>query len=211
MITHTQRLYERHHAERRDHGFSILKEDRGHFFSSTIGTGKKILDIGCRDGALTRFFVESNTVLGVDVDTNSLQRAKELGITTRYMDLYGDWSELHGERFDVIVAGEVLEHLFYPEDILKKVASHLSSGGMFIGSVPNAFSLKNRIRYLMGSKRYTPLSDPTHINQFSLDDITTVLKSSFSHVSVGGLGRYKRLAKRFPNLFAFDLVFCARI
>lgn len=211
MSKSLQAIYGFHHKENRQRGFSIMKEERGNLLKALVGKGKSVLDIGCRDGALTKFFAEGNDVLGVDIDDQVLSEAAKLGIRTRHLDLNGDWSELGEERFDVVVAGEVLEHLYYPASIMKKVAKRLSPGGRFVGSVPNAFSLKNRLRYLAGSKRYTPLSDPTHITQFSAPELEGMLKSHFVEVKILGLGRYKRLAALSPNLYAFDLFFDARL
>ena len=109
------------------------------------------------------------------------------------------------------MAGEVLEHLYYPEKVVGKIATRLNSGGQLVGSVPNAFSLKNRLRYLVGSKRYTPLSDPTHITQFNESELRAMLNKYFSQVEIRGLGRYQKLAKWSPNLFAFDLFFIATL
>jgi len=202
-----KKLYEEHHASHRDPGFSVLKEDRGRIFSKMIGSGKQVLDIGCRDGALTSFFINGNNVVGIDIDNFALSKARDLGIDTLEMDLYGDWNKLDGRRFDVIVAGEVLEHLYYPEKVIKVIKDHLSDDGVFVGSVPNAFSFKNRLRYLFGSKKHTPLSDPTHINQFGYRELKNLFKKEFRHVEIIGLGRYSLLSKFFPNFIAFDLLF----
>ncbi len=210
-MSQTQTLYESHHKKGRPEGYSILKDDRGAFFSSAIGKNKNVLDIGCRDGALTTLFSEGNAVVGVDIDRVALARAEELGIETLSMDLMGDWSALDNRKFDAIVAGEVLEHIFFPEEVVRKICAHLTPDGIFVGSVPNAFSLKNRLRYLKGSKKYTPLSDPTHINQFSASDIENLLQRHFENVEIKGLGRYPRLAKFSANWFAFDLAFVARL
>lgn len=210
MAEQTRRLYENHHASARPEGFSILKGERGELFSRLIGTGKTVLDIGCRDGALTAFFAEGNTVTGVDIDENALERARQnLGIETAAVDLHGDWSELGESRFDVVVAGEVLEHLFHPDEIARKVSARLLPDGVFVGSVPNAFSLINRLRYLKGSIRHTPLSDPTHINQFSAERLYAMLLESFAQVEIIGLGRTGFLARTCPSWFAFDLGFKA--
>ncbi len=204
-------IYRVHHQTRRESGFSILKDERGEILNTVIGTGKKILDIGCRDGALTKFFVKGNSVLGTDIDERALNLAKKsLGIETRILDLNGDWKDIGDRRFNAVVAGEVLEHLYNPDIVVKKVADYLEDGGIFIGSVPNAFSLKNRLRYLFGTKKYTPLSDPTHINQFHLEELKQILKKEFSHVEILGLGRYKWLASKWPNFFGFDLLFICR-
>jgi 2-polyprenyl-3-methyl-5-hydroxy-6-metoxy-1,4-benzoquinol methylase len=94
-----------------------------------IGAGKKILDLGCRDGTLTKYYVEGNHVLGVDIDVKALEIAKKnLGVETLEMDLNGDWKELGDKTFDIIVAGEVLEHLYYPERVIKKIKERLNKG-----------------------------------------------------------------------------------
>ena len=203
-----QNIYSTHHHTHREGGFSILKEERGQELKRIVGEGKNVLDIGCRDGALTKYFSSDNHVLGVDIDPVALKRAREsLGIEVREVDLNGDWSELGDQQFDVVVAGEVLEHLYFPDVVVEKVLKRLVPNGIFVGSVPNGFSLKNRIRLLFARKKHTSLGDPTHINHFHVEELREILDQSFSGVEIIGLGRYKTLSKMWPGLFAFDLFF----
>lgn len=51
-------IYEHHHSTARPQGFSILENERAEILKRVIGKGKNILDIGCRDGNLTKYFVE---------------------------------------------------------------------------------------------------------------------------------------------------------
>ncbi len=200
------KLYEYHHEKTRKTEFSILEKERGALFSEWIGKGKKIMDIGCRDGTLTRYFTKGNDVLGIDIDTKMLEAAKKkLSIKTKLMDLNDNWDVK--EKFDAIVAAEVVEHLYYPDLICKKVAEHLKPGGVFIGSVPNAYNIKNRIRYLFGIQKNTPLEDRTHINQFSYKILKNVLEQHFSKVELIGLasGMSGTIARMFPNLGSFIL------
>ncbi|TRZ52995.1 hypothetical protein D4R99_01720, partial [bacterium] len=94
--------------------------------------------------------------------------------------------------------------------VLKKVHTALRKEGVLLGSVPNAFSLKNRIKYLFGIKQGTPLSDPTHINQFSRKEFLSLLENNFSEVEIVPLGRFAFLDRFFPGLFSFDLLFRAK-
>ncbi len=200
-------VYTYHHERTRKTEFSILEKERGELFSQWVGTGKKIMDIGCRDGTLTRYFTKGNEVLGVDIDPKMLESAKKrLGIRTKLMDLNDKWDAK--EQFDVIVAAEVVEHLYYPDLICKKIARHLKKGGLFIGSVPNAYNIKNRLRYLFGIQKNTPLEDRTHINQFSYKLLKDALQKEFSKVEVIGLasGISGKIAQMFPNLGSFILV-----
>lgn len=188
----------------------LLGDERGAFLRDHVGTGKRVLDIGCRDGALTASYKDGNEVLGLDIDSVALARATEsLGIETRQTDLNGEWGIVPG-AYDVVVAAEVVEHLYYPDAVFSKVETALVPGGIFLGTVPNAFSLAHRARYLMKQKRNTPLMDPTHINHFLVEELRRLLESRFEEVEIIGLGRLGRLARFFPQAFAYDLAFVAK-
>lgn len=203
-------IYRSHHRKRRGADFVLLGGERGSFLARHIGTGKEVLDIGCRDGALTASFIEGNSVVGADIDSVALARAHDhLGITTKQIDLNGEWGFAENE-FDVVVAAEVVEHLYYPERVFAKVERVLKPGGVFLGTVPNAFSLANRTRYMLKQKKNTPLMDPTHINHFVVSELTALLGEFFIEVEIEGLGRLGPLAKAFPQLCAFDLAFYAK-
>lgn len=203
-------IYRSHHKSERGESFVLLGDQRGEFLKRHVGSSKKVLDIGCRDGALTSYYYEGNTVTGFDIDSDALERAKSsLGISTIHGDLNGEWS-VEKKSFDVVVAAEVIEHLYYPEEVVKKIASVLTKEGMLLGTVPNAFSLKHRIRYFFLRKKGTPLEDPTHINHFTLRELEALLQRHFREVRVWGIGKHTWLSKTFPQLFAFSLCFEAK-
>ena len=203
-------IYNSHHKRERGEEFVLLGDERGTFLKTHVGTGKKVLDIGCRDGALTSYYHTGNTVTGFDIDSEALQRAKSgLGISTIHGDLNDTW-DIAQNTFDVVVAAEVVEHLYYPDAVLKKIATVLTEEGMLLGTVPNAFSLKHRIRYFFLKKKGTPLEDPTHINHFTVRELESLLQKQFKEVHVMGIGRHKWLSRTFPQLFAFNLCFVAK-
>jgi len=184
-----------------------MQEERGGFIRSRVRDGSKVLDIGCRDGGLTAEYVgKAGSVCGLDIDAGALEIAKKLGIETIQVDLNGPWN-IEPRSFDHVVAAEVVEHLYYPDEVFRKIAEVLKPGGTVLGTVPNAFSLRNRARYLMASKQHTPLMDPTHINHFTVRELTGLLEARFTDVRVIGAGRLGKLAERFPQEFAFDLFF----
>ncbi len=210
-MTELGEIYRQHHEKRRGEDYVLFGDKRGQFLKSRIGQSRQILDIGCRDGELTRYYAEGNEVLGLDVDEQALKRAEhKLGIKTKSLDLTGDWSGVVTGPFDVAVAAEVLEHLYYPEIVLGKIVAALATDGILLGSVPNAFSLANRVRLFRGQKRGTPLSDPTHINHFSRTELKTLLEKYFSEVYIYPLGRFAWLDWLWPGMFSFGLLFEAR-
>lgn len=197
------RRYERHNAVERGAGFAFEGELRGRLFARAIGVGRDVLDIGCRDGTVAKSFLAGNRVTGVDVDREALARAEAAGITAVWADL-GDRLPLPDASFDAVVAGEVLEHLSDPQLVVDEAFRVLRPGGVLVGTVPNAFRLKNRLRFLAG--RPAEL-DPTHLQQFSATRLAAML-ASFEDVRTAYLAsRFLRLS---PRLFGNTLAFRGR-
>lgn len=194
--------YERHHKERRNAGEFVFVPERIPLFKEAIGEGRRVLDLGCRSGALTEHFVEGNEVVGVDIDRVALAKAEERGITPVLADV-AEPLPFPDRSFDAVVAGEVLEHLGFPEALIAEVLRVLEPGGSFVGSVPNAFNVQRRLRFLRGKP---PENDPTHLRMFSGEQIRELL-ADFQDVSVTFVGgRYRPLH---PRLLAQDMVFTA--
>jgi SAM-dependent methyltransferase len=192
--------YEEHHRERRDEGDFVFVPERIPVFQAAIGTGQRVLDLGCRSGALTRHFLEGNEVVGLDVDLAALAKAEALGIEPVEANVeeplpFADAS------FDAVVAGELLEHLQLPDALVAEARRVLRPGGVLVGSVPNAFRLQSRLRFLRGR---APEDDPTHLHLFSPAAVRELL-AGFEDVTLTFVGgRYRRLH---PRLLARDLVF----
>jgi SAM-dependent methyltransferase len=195
-------LYEGHHRERRNEGEFVFVPERIPIFKEAIAEGHNVLDLGCRSGALTQHFVEGNEVVGVDVDQTALEKAEERGITPVVADVE-EPLPFPDESFDAVVAGELLEHLAFPETLVAEVERVLEPGGSFVGSVPNAFNFQRRLRFLLGKP---PEQDPTHLRMFSREQLRELL-ADFEDVSLTFVGgRYRPLH---PRLLAQDMVFTA--
>ncbi len=196
--------YSEHNRLERGAGFVFAGSERIELFRRYVGgPGRRVLDLGCRDGALTREYAAGNEVVGVDADRDALAEAEKIGIETHWADLdqplpFGDGS------FDVVVAGELLEHLRDPRTVVGEVRRVLRPGGTFVASVPNAYRLKNRLRFLLGRK---PEDDPTHLQMFAPHDVRALL-AGFDEPRLHFIaGRLVRLQ---PRLFANDIVFSGR-
>lgn len=189
----------------------MFEGQRGEIIRKQIGINKSILDIGCRDGTLTRYFSKKNKVTGVDVDKRLLKKCKkDLGIKTIAFDLNSEIWPFPLNHYDVVVAGEVLEHLYYPELVSMKIKKLLKPKGLFIGSVPHGFHLFDRLRFLRGIVPKS-IHDPTHINIFSKGSLTNLLNRSFKTSKIISLSgpRFSTLARILPSLFSDDLIFIA--
>jgi SAM-dependent methyltransferase len=196
--------YTEHNRVERGAGFVFAGPERIELFRRYVGgPGRKVLDLGCRDGSLTGAYADGNQIVGVDADREALAAAAELGIETRWADL-DEPLDFDDATFDVVVAGELLEHLRDPRRVVGDVRRVLKSAGTFVGSVPNAYRLKNRVRFLLGRN---PEDDPTHLQMFSPDDVRKLLdgfEEPRLHFIAG------RLVGLQPRLFANDIVFSGR-
>ena len=175
MSTFLGQLYETHHRQRRNAGDFVFVPERIPLFQEAIGQGHDVLDLGCRSGALTRHFLEGNEVVGVDVDRAALAKAEQLGIAPVVADV-DEPLPLDSESFDVVVAGELLEHVRFPHALIAEVRRVLRQGGVFVGSVPNAFRVQNRLRFVRGLQ---PESDPTHLHMFTPQTFARCLPTSW--------------------------------
>jgi SAM-dependent methyltransferase len=197
--------YRTHHRERRPDDFVFCGPERSALFRDWVGRGGRVLDLGCRSGALTGAYVEGNTVVGVDVDRAALEEAAKLGIETVWADV-DEPLPFPDASFDVAVAGELLEHVRFPDRLVAEVVRLLRPGGVFVGSVPNSYRLKSRLRFLAG-KPPEFADDPTHLRMFGASDVRRLL-APFEDVEVRHVAG--RLVPLSPRLFANDIAFRAR-
>ena len=169
-------FYSKHHLGGNRINQSISEEKRSQLFKKWAGKNKKVLDMGCRDGILTRHFIEQNEVTGLDIDKLALEACKNnLNIKTIWAD-FSLQIPIPTSSFDVVIAGEVIEHLPYPEITISEVSRILKPEGLFIGSVPNSYHLKNRLRVLKG--RLIDY-DQTHLRAYNVMLLRQYLEKEF--------------------------------
>lgn len=142
----------------------LLELDRASYFINRV-RNHSVLHVGCCDYPITIDRLESNNLLhtklmnvssyivGIDVSAEGINILKNKGIdNVIFMDAENITLE---DKFDFIIAGDVLEHMSNPGFFLKKVDSLLGPKGKLIVAVPNAYSF-NIIKYL------TNKIEPTH-------------------------------------------------
>lgn len=205
-------VYRYHHDKKSRENFAFFEKDRGELFARLIGIGKKVLDLGCRDGTLTKYYSRGNYILGVDIDTHLLEKCRQsLGIKTLEFNLNKEDWPWKKNYFDVVVAGEVLEHLYYPELVIRNVLKTLKPGGILLGSVPNSFHIFDRLGFLFG-RSPRGFADETHVNLFSYGKIASLLGEYFFLVKITPLTgkKFYYLSLIWPSFFADDIVFWAK-
>jgi SAM-dependent methyltransferase len=114
-----------------------------------LGRTVDVLDVGCGEMAVLGDGVaDEDRYYGMDVKKSI---SKPLG---RYASLDLDRQELTeafpGQKFDVIFCGEVIEHVFSPDRLLRQLASVAQPDGLIVLSTPNLAYWLNRIMLLFG-------------------------------------------------------------
>lgn len=178
---------------------------------------KKILDIGCYDGTFLNLFKnKTNKLYGLDASPQSIIRAKKNKILAKpyFFDDVSPMPYLNNS-FELIIAGEIIEHIYDTDYFLSEINRLLKPGGHLLLSTPNIASLGRRIYLLLGISPLLEISPnyPNscgHIRYFTKDS----LKQLFSHhkfkqisfssdiVNLGRSGHIysQLLAKIFPSL-----------
>lgn len=133
----------------------------------------QILELGCANGRLGQKYKELNRNsrwVGLDIAGPAVAEASRVLDKAHQLDV--DKCELNslGSGFDVIVIGDLLEHLKDPEKILDKLYTLSSSDAVLVCCLPNMAHLSVVERMLCGDFSYDTMGllDRTHTRFFSL-------------------------------------------
>jgi 2-polyprenyl-3-methyl-5-hydroxy-6-metoxy-1,4-benzoquinol methylase len=126
--------------------------------------GKNVLDLGAANFDRFAFHrkagtwlhelmaKEAKSILGVDIQAEVVADLVSAGFNFQV----GNVEQMQLDRqFDVIVAGEIIEHLFNAGQFLESIRKHLKKDGICVITTPNAFSIRYTslvYRFLLGNK-----------------------------------------------------------
>lgn len=116
---------------------------------------------------------EARTCVGVDADTRGVERARSLGFDARAADVEDSeaLAALRLEPAEVVLAGELVEHLDRPGSFLEAVKSLTAPGGSLVITTPNAHALTNTLGAFAGRE----LVNPDHVSWLSWRTLETLL------------------------------------
>ena len=98
---------------------------------------RSVLEVGCGSGHFLALARDAGiSAVGVDINVDAIAAAQSKGLHASTRTL----NELlnSGERYDAVVAFQVLEHIPRPHDFLTEVAALVEDGGSLFFAVPNA-------------------------------------------------------------------------
>lgn len=148
-----------------------------------VGTGKRVLELGCATGYMSQVFRDRGCqVVAVEVDQEAAEHASAFceRVIVGDLDTIDLAAELGKDRFDVVVAADVLEHLKNPLRTLRAAKKQLRPDGYFVASIPNIAHGSVRLSLLSGQFPYseTGLLDRTHIRFFTLESMERLFEDA---------------------------------
>ena len=169
--------------------------------------------------------LEEGKTLEIGIEKHKITNGTSLDYNKEYnpdilCDLNYESIPSKDKSFDVVIAGEVLEHLINPYKVVREFYRILKPNGILIVSVPNISSLVSRIKGLFGKlSNYSCIPSDIdtlgrHIVDFNLNRIKDVLeKANFKieEITSNGLITNSRLiTKCIPASMGETLIVKAR-
>jgi 2-polyprenyl-3-methyl-5-hydroxy-6-metoxy-1,4-benzoquinol methylase len=140
-----------------------------------IGSGKRVLDVGCSEGFGTILLAEAATsCLGVDLDSDAIDVANQSVASDKLKFQLMDILTTDPGRFDAVVTLDVIEHIFQDNEdaFVARLASVLEPHGVLIIGTPNITSDQYANEH---SRR-------GHVNLFSADRLRDLGLKHFNNV-----------------------------
>lgn len=132
----------------------------------------------------------SAELVGLDLDAAGVEQAKAAGYEAYLVDVQDHLAlaALGLEPADVVVAGEIIEHLESPGPFLRAVAPLLKPDGRLVVTTPNAYRVPGFLAPVLGQE----LIHPDHVGIHSIHTLRTLGTRAGYHVE--RLGYYQNRA-----------------
>jgi 2-polyprenyl-3-methyl-5-hydroxy-6-metoxy-1,4-benzoquinol methylase len=168
--------------------------------------GLRILDAGCASGANGELLKRAGAreVWGIETDAGAA------GAARRRLDgvVLGDLTsvtldDLGGQKFDAVLAIDVLEHLADPAAGLARLVDMLHAGGLVVACIPNVAHVWVMANLLMKRwpQKASGIFDRTHLRFFAKRDMVALLRDAGLEVV-----EVRPYFTRYPSLRALALV-----
>jgi len=185
-----------------------------------------ILDIGCADGSLLSSIKNKNNFLyGLDANPFFCKQCQNKNIKIKKFFINQKPLPFPSHKFHLIVAGEIIEHLYSPDFLLSEIHRLLKPKGYLLISTPNLASLARRFMLLFGLNPFietSPLLPEScgHIRYFTFSNFKKLLRKNKFHIkksqsdvvnlSATGKIQSKTMANLFPQIGQSIILLCQK-
>lgn len=198
----TQEYEYQYHNNQPEHHHAYLIKPLLEIISETVSHPPqnsqklRILDIGCGNGSLSNLIAQHGyEVVGIEESESGVKFANQTFPDCRFIQgsIYNLPDKELGEKFDIVIAAEVIEHLFYPKELVKNAKKFLKPNGCLILTTPYHGYFKNLILAVSGKmdKHFTSLWDGGHIKFFSVTTMKELLAlENYTNINFKFAGRF---------------------
>jgi 2-polyprenyl-3-methyl-5-hydroxy-6-metoxy-1,4-benzoquinol methylase len=167
-------------------------ELRRRFLLERASAGERVLDLGCGEGAFATALREAGAeVLAAEVTAEPLRRTqtRDPELEVALLPVTGDWP-LPDAAFDVVWAGEVIEHVADTSAWLSELRRVLRSGGRLLLSTPSTGAAK-LLRAAVSRRAFAESFDPRadHLRFYSRATLRALIADfGFQEIDVHAAG-----------------------
>ena len=159
-----------------------------YYYVESIAQGRKleILEVGCSAGYFGSLLCKSGHIVwGVEPDKESSSEAEKSLNYVFNGSLDDFFSSYPDKKFDVIIFGDVIEHLSNPEAVLISLQQNLTTDGCIVASIPNVAHLSVRAMLFEGRWDYNELGimDNTHLHFYTRNTIIDLFENAGFNVN----------------------------
>lgn len=173
-----------------------------------------ILDVGCASGNIAKLTKGDYRVSGIENSPPYFKSAKSNCHRFYQIDLndYQQLKQITNRQFEMLVLGDVLEHLHHPSLTLKYLLPKLKPRGYLIISLPNIAQLPFRISHLFGKFDYSSrggVMDSTHLHFYTLKTAASFIRENknLDIIKIYPAGTLYSFLPFLPTLIAPQFVF----
>ena len=139
----------------------------------------RILDVGCGGGSLGKILTASGHLVdGITISDEEYNLASELLNNVYLYNLEtGLPNEMLHSQYDYVICSHVLEHIVYPDKLLKDIYEVLKPGGILVVALPNLMHYKSRLKLITGNFVYEDAGiwDNTHVKWYTFSSAKKLL------------------------------------
>ena len=172
-------------------------------------TAKRVLEVGCGQGTFGEQIKNYNNaeIWGIELMEDEGEVAKKVFDKVFIGQCEDIIDTLPDNYFDAVYFNDVLEHLTYPDSVLKQLKSKLVDQGIVISSIPNMRNFRVlKMLVIDGNWDYADhgIMDKTHLRWFTKKSIQKMyVDSGYEVINHEGINPSKSLKPLLYNLFLF--------
>lgn len=162
----------------------IRKEELIMFSLLPDGDQKKLLDVGCGIGTIALELRNRGfQVTGIDFSEVAINKCLQHGLDAVVSDVDKDGLKFSDNSFDIVWAGDIIEHVFDPIFLFEEIYRVLKNNGSLLMTVPNNFPLSKRLKLCLSGKSvqsniYRRLRQCKHHTFFSWELLSYMLSEA---------------------------------